>query len=559
MAATREILTLQLGHYSNYVGSHWWSIQEAGFSYAGKPSDVDHDVLFREGINSKGQVTFTPRLLLVDLKGSLRHLRIEGELYDVPAPDVNEAPWPTEKVQVEVAPEQPAKNEFLKDLESGVAGSSSAAAGGDSTPVPSKVYNLDKDVKTWTDYLVSRFHPRTVLVTNEYEHQSEQQPFDIYNYGVNLFKNADFEEDFTDRIRIYMEECDNAQGFHIMYDGTDGFGGVAGSLTEHLADEYRNKSILGVPLISPIGDITPIQECVRTINFALSLQKMCDLASLVVPLGTDSTNWRSAGPARVFPHLEYNSTLPYHTSAILASAIDTFTLQYRLKTGFDRMSDLVDPMRRNGRSVASCSMGLPFGIKEGENLFSALEKWEGPLWTSITPHCNPDMEDINQRIWMQSVVLRGIPQTRLKAHQNAEGEQPPNPALSCDSVKQLLQTFLSFSSNGTFSQVSSSESACKVKPPFPQIFKPSVAINGDILSHGSRSELLNMREVPVVTSLNSCDSIQTMIRSLHSEIGRLNIRRFPAYSKAGLELDEYEEILEQLYSLSQNYEEKYEL
>lgn len=24
---SREILTIQLGHYSNFIGSHWWNIQ----------------------------------------------------------------------------------------------------------------------------------------------------------------------------------------------------------------------------------------------------------------------------------------------------------------------------------------------------------------------------------------------------------------------------------------------------------------------------------------------------------------------------------------------------
>ena len=27
MMATREIVTLQLGHYANFVGTHWWNIQ----------------------------------------------------------------------------------------------------------------------------------------------------------------------------------------------------------------------------------------------------------------------------------------------------------------------------------------------------------------------------------------------------------------------------------------------------------------------------------------------------------------------------------------------------
>lgn len=99
------------------------------------------------------------------------------------------------------------------------------------------------------------------------------------------------------------------QGFHLLYDGIDGFGGIAGGLSEYLGDEYRNKSILAMPLISPVGDATPIQTCMRTINFALSLQKVSDLASLVVPLGTDAVSWRNAGSSRVFPHLEYNVSI----------------------------------------------------------------------------------------------------------------------------------------------------------------------------------------------------------------------------------------------------------
>lgn len=66
--STREILTLQLGHYSNFIGTHWWNIQvcnyinifkttnsliclqESNFSYdPNDPSEINHDVLYREG------------------------------------------------------------------------------------------------------------------------------------------------------------------------------------------------------------------------------------------------------------------------------------------------------------------------------------------------------------------------------------------------------------------------------------------------------------------------------------------------------------------------------
>lgn len=51
---TREIVSLQFGHYSNFIGTHWWNIQETGFDYTGDSlSEINHDVLFREGLTNK--------------------------------------------------------------------------------------------------------------------------------------------------------------------------------------------------------------------------------------------------------------------------------------------------------------------------------------------------------------------------------------------------------------------------------------------------------------------------------------------------------------------------
>jgi hypothetical protein len=72
--------------------------------------EVEYDLFLQ------GYVTYTPRLLLVDLKGSLRHLRQEGDLYNH-TEDVkpSEGHWPVEKVDVVYTPKGE-KNEFLNDL-----------------------------------------------------------------------------------------------------------------------------------------------------------------------------------------------------------------------------------------------------------------------------------------------------------------------------------------------------------------------------------------------------------------------------------------------------------
>lgn len=60
----REIITLQVGHYANYVGTHFWNTQESYFTFGGgdqsneangmsPEKEINHDVLFRAGLNLK--------------------------------------------------------------------------------------------------------------------------------------------------------------------------------------------------------------------------------------------------------------------------------------------------------------------------------------------------------------------------------------------------------------------------------------------------------------------------------------------------------------------------
>ena len=56
----RAIISLQCGHFSNFVGAHFWNFQESTFNYdsSSKPSEISHDVLYREGITFDKNVTF---------------------------------------------------------------------------------------------------------------------------------------------------------------------------------------------------------------------------------------------------------------------------------------------------------------------------------------------------------------------------------------------------------------------------------------------------------------------------------------------------------------------
>lgn len=159
MGTTREIISLQFGHYANFVGAHFWNIQELGFDYTGqKSSQINHDVLYREGQTIDNKITYTPRLLLADLKGSLKTLPESGLSVTNAEEDIL---W--DKVERK---EEPIieKNEYLKFIDNN----------GENVPDLSEDFDFEKSVTTWTDYLYPRFHQRTVNIVNEYQHKNEE-------------------------------------------------------------------------------------------------------------------------------------------------------------------------------------------------------------------------------------------------------------------------------------------------------------------------------------------------------------------------------------------------
>lgn len=71
----REIVYIQAGNFSSYIGTHFWNTQDAYLNYGEVPEDsphayVDNDISFREGLTSDGTPTYCPRLLLFDSKGA---------------------------------------------------------------------------------------------------------------------------------------------------------------------------------------------------------------------------------------------------------------------------------------------------------------------------------------------------------------------------------------------------------------------------------------------------------------------------------------------------------
>lgn len=109
-------------------------------------------------------------------------------------------------------------------------------------------------------------------------------------------------------------------------------------------------------------------------------------------------------------HFSFQNELDYHSSAILASAIDTFTLGYRSRTDCDSMKHTCARLTPLGRKAVSASVRLPLGLESKSNLLDYLQNAKLPLWHSVSPQwCSTETSVV------QTVVLRGVTENMLYA------------------------------------------------------------------------------------------------------------------------------------------------
>ncbi|XP_001862732.2 LOW QUALITY PROTEIN: protein misato [Culex quinquefasciatus] len=555
----REILTLQLGNYANYVGTHLWNLQESSFCYDpnAEAGEVDHDVLYREGRTANRQTTYTPRVLVVDLKGTLKFMPQEGTLRpEIPLDEeqmLENVVWESGRVEV-VKEAKVEKNEFQKDLE---------VAGKSEEEEEEKDYNFKETVKDWIDFSYSRYHPRSIHIVNQYSHSKEENQFDTITNGMQLWHDFDFQDEFTDKIRQYLEECDGCQGFQTIMDCVDGFSGVGVKMLEHLQDEYGKASLV-FPVIPPAilnfknADKT-MSSSVRVINTALAVSNLVECCSLFVPLSTMGRCWRDLDKPRTWSHLSYEQTNLYQTSAILATFLDTGSLRYRLKNpssgGF--LASLCSDLTPYGRKMAAAGLALPFPMNTSEDLIDFLDKSDQMcLHTQLTPNTT-----VGTNYLVQSVSIRGIPGNKLKRPSTAKSAQRQQrmAAYRCDSVSEMMQFYYQCQLHASMSHVTACRAPMEVRTPFPyELFDSRVGHDGFVteLDLGVNQATSS---TPTLATLQNSGDLADTLDSLHREVSRIRIARIPRFVESGLELEDYKESLERLLDFKERYEDNYEL
>nr|XP_030866596.2 protein misato homolog 1 isoform X2 [Gorilla gorilla gorilla] len=557
----REVLTLQLGHFAGFVGAHWWNQQDAALGRATDskepPGELCPDVLYRTGRTLHGQETYTPRLILMDLKGSLSSLKEEGGLYRDKQLDAAIA-WQGKLTthKEELYPKNPYLQDFLSAegvlSSDGVWRVKSIPSGKGSSPLttattPKPLIPTEASIRVWSDFLRVHLHPRSICMIQKYNHDGEAGRLEAFGQGESVLKEPKYQEELEDRLHFYVEECDYLQGFQILCDLHDGFSGVGAKAAELLQDEYSGRGIITWGLLpGPYHRGEAQRNIYRLLNTAFGLVHLTAHSSLVCPLSLGGSLGLRPEPPVNFPYLHYDATLPFHCSAILATALDTVTVPYRLCSSPVSMVHLADMLSFCGKKVVTAGAIIPFPLAPGQSLPDSLMQFGGATpWTPLSACGEPS----GTRCFAQSVVLRGIDRA-CHTSQLTPGTSPPSALHACTTGEEILAQYLQQQQPGVMSSSHLLLTPCRVAPPYPHLFS-SCSPPGMVLDGSPKGAV---ESIPVFGALCSSSSLHQTLEALARDLTKLDLRRWASFMDAGVEHDDVAELLQELQSLAQCYQ-----
>lgn len=433
--------------------------------------------------------------------------------------------------------------------------------------IDEKSYDFSRTVTTWTDFMYTRLHPRSINLLQTGSVSNEEAPFDCFTTGVQTWKDENYENNFCDSIRQYMEECHNCQGFQTLFDCTDGFAGLTIRCLEHLKDEY-GKTLLTIPIFSPQHARTVkksnevMADSIRVINTALAYSNLIESSSLILPLSTMRHAWRKAEHPLSFNYFNYDSRNLYDTSAVLATYLDTISLRYRLNDQIEscHLANFCSDLTNYGRKLGAGALSMPFEMRNNLDLIDCLDQADGPLFTQISPNSKIGTDRI-----VQSVCIRGIPENRIKSTnpQKVVERQMKMAAYKCASVSEMFQLYFQCANYASLAHVSAVKCGMTTRKPFPtKNFDDVVGTQGFLqdlpVPSGEGDTKQEVKSIPVLAAAQVSNKLSDTIESLHREASRIKISRIPRLSD-GFETDEFTEVLNTLLEFKENYQDDFEL
>lgn len=530
----RETVTIQVGNYANFVGSHFWNFQDELLGLADRTENdqifknhgLNMDVLYRAGETQQGIRTYTPRLLSVGFQGSLGSMSSRGTLYkEVRETPVDNLTWTGPVTTQTSQPLQ--KNLFLQSLDwdDHTNVDSSRAYDNAKNELHCEVQDkdivecLENEVQHWTDFSKVHYHPQSLYELSGL--WTDDKYFNNYGIGREAFSGGLHAEEVNERLRFFLEECDLPQGIQFIVDDSGGFSGVAGEFLENIADDYPNIPVLLYSVRSPdsfLGPSNRKQTIARKLHDAVAFSKQSAFCKLIVPVGLPSLS-----TSKMSKYLYLEDRKPYHTSAVYASALHSISLPFRMEphgpsaqvsctSGAVSINDLVQILSGQARQnmVAVLDVSLPAPAFTGTQFPQSLLEILQPL----TPETIEDVEDMQA---LEYMTIHGA---------FASGSK----RASISEVKEAVQAaYMDAVGRPKFSHLSVAQCPLPIPLPFPSIFGNLVGKHGELLdtpvSDTTSRGSLEVHSIPMGARLRSSNAILPFLENRLENLRKLGIAR----------------------------------
>ncbi|KAI3945991.1 hypothetical protein MKX01_024747 [Papaver californicum] len=510
----REIMTIQVGGYANFISSHFWNFQDDLLGLADEPNgnevfrnlSLDMDVLYCSGETHQVSIqTYTPRMLSIDLQGSLGSMSSHGSLYsDVSPSDPSYVQtWRGNVTRVVSEPHK--KNLFMQSLYE----VEQKDDPGNKVEDKDLVESLQEDVQFWTDFSKVHYHPKSLYEINGLSSDANQ--FDNYGIGRDVFSEGSRGDEMSERLRFFAEECDHIQGIQFVVDDSGGFSSVAGDFLENIADDYTNIPLLLYPARDPRHYIKPMSRkdsISRALHDAVTFSRLSSFCKLIAPIGLPSLS-----RSKVCSFLHIDDAKPFYSSAVYAAALHSISLPFRMApvgpnadsryaTGAIDINGTVQMLSGQARQnmVAILDVAMPAPLIGGPSQRS----FQGSL-NSLTPDVKENAEDSYE---VESMSIHGA------LHSGGTHA-------SVSEVKDSVTAAYESSANRPmFSHLSVASCPLPVPLPFPSIFG-NCPIPG---SHPGRSSL-DVHSVPMAARLRSSNAVLPFLDKRLSNLRRFGMDR----------------------------------
>ena len=349
---------------------------------------------------------------------------------------------------------------------------------------------LWNQVQIWSDYNATYYHPKSLLEVSSHTHGDINNLFATFTKGKAEFKTV-MTDLLEDRVRLFMEEADAAQGFQLFVDADDAFSGLGSATVGALLEDYPKKACFLYGIHAPEYDKQANSFRVKKVNRALLMKELMDLDCVYIPLHAptvddfNSTTWSK--------YLA-NMDTPFAWSGYLAAGIESLLLPSRIH-GTERidMGDLASLMMARGSTgLAGLDLGFPV-----------------PIYSQRPIDLLPRHNKLN---WSRDLSLQRVTSvpsktTSFSIFRGLQFHPHIHPTLSRTELQKYISDWMNgFGASQNFTSVV--EQAFPIGPSFPQFFTSRMSSHGLIME---QEQEMPVQFASVFTRLYSGQELEPLI------------------------------------------------